>query len=71
MSAVSLSSRLVEADQGVAQTNLRKLKKLRPLIYSGTVTFGGLTHPADGHTGALVVGRDVLREVAVNAPFAV
>ena len=71
MRAVSLSSGVVEVDEGVAQINLEKLQKLRSLIDGGTVTFVGQTHPANGHAGALVVGRGGLREVAVNAPYAV
>lgn len=71
MRAVSLRRGVVEADEGIAQTNLEKLQKLKPVIDGGTVTFGGQTHPADGHAGALVVGRDVLSELAADAPYAV
>jgi acetyl-CoA acetyltransferase family protein len=54
----------VEGDEGVFPTTVEGLKKLKPLLEGGTVTFGSQTHPADGNCGMLVTGRDKARELS-------
>lgn len=44
----------IDADAGVADTSAAGLARLRPLNDGGSVTFGGQTHPADGHAGMVL-----------------
>lgn len=44
----------VEKDEGIYPTTLDGLKKLKPVLPDGTVTFGTQTHPADGNCGIIV-----------------
>lgn len=57
-------------DEGVHQTTLEGLEKLKPVRDGGTVTFGGQTHPADGNAGMIVTvgGRvsDFTREPGIE-----
>lgn len=45
-------------DEGIHDTTLEGLKKLKPVREGGTVTFGGQTHPADGNAGMIVASKD-------------
>ena len=55
---------VLSADEGVFPTTAEGLAKLKPVRPGGTVTFGGQTHPADGHAGAIVTGRDMARTMS-------
>jgi acetyl-CoA acetyltransferase len=48
----------VTSDEGVFQSTLEGITRLKPVKPGGTVTFGGQTHPADGNTGMIVASRD-------------
>ncbi|MBI2374273.1 MAG: thiolase family protein [Deltaproteobacteria bacterium] len=48
----------VEGDEGVFPTSADGLRKLKPVLPGGTVTFGSQTHPADGNAGLIVTTRE-------------
>lgn len=49
----------VTGDEGVFPTTREGLARLKPVVNSGTVTFGTQTHPADGNAAVLLTaGRD-------------
>jgi acetyl-CoA acetyltransferase len=54
----------VMSDEGVFPTTAEGLRKLKPVMPSGTVTFGGQTYPADGNAGMLVTGRERAGELS-------
>lgn len=54
----------IEGDEGIYESTLDGLAKLRPVIEGGTITFGGQTHPADGSCGLIVVHRDRAAEMS-------
>ncbi len=49
----------VTGDEGIFPTTPEALRKLRPVLEGGTVTFGTQTHPADGNAGLIVATEDV------------
>jgi acetyl-CoA acetyltransferase family protein len=53
----------VEGDEGIYPTTLEGLKKLKPVLPNGTVTFGTQTHPADGNCGIIVTTRDKAKQL--------
>ena len=52
----------LDGDEGIHDTTLEGLSRLKPVREGGTVTFGGQTHPADGNAGMIVVAKDRLSE---------
>jgi acetyl-CoA acetyltransferase len=54
----------VASDEGVFPTTADGLRKLKPVLAGGTVTFGGQTYPADGNAGMVVTGKQAAREMA-------
>jgi acetyl-CoA C-acetyltransferase len=48
----------VEADEGIMPTTKEGLERLRPVLPSGTHTFGSQTHPADGNCGLIVTTKE-------------
>lgn len=54
----------VETDEGVFATTAEGLKRLRPVLDGGTVTFGSQTFPADGNAGVVVTTRDRARAMS-------
>ncbi len=56
----------LEGDEGIHDTTLAGLSKLRPVRDGGTVTFGGQTHPADGNAGMVVVAKDRVSEFSAE-----
>jgi acetyl-CoA acetyltransferase len=54
----------VEGDEGVFPTTPEGLRKLRPVLEGGTVTFGAQTYPADGSAALLVTTGDKARELS-------
>lgn len=53
-------------DEGIFNTTVEALAKLKPVKPQGTVTFGGQTHPADGNAGAILTTRESARELSVD-----
>jgi acetyl-CoA acetyltransferase len=56
----------VEGDEGIYPTTLEGLKKLKPVMSDGTITFGTQTHPADGNCGIIVTTRDNAKKFTKN-----
>lgn len=54
----------VAEDEGVFPTTSEGLRKLKPVLPNGTVTFGGQTYPADGNAGMVLATREHAREMA-------
>jgi acetyl-CoA acetyltransferase len=50
-------SATVVTDEGVFPTTAEGLRKLRPVVPDGTVTFGAQTYPADGNAGLVLTGK--------------
>jgi acetyl-CoA acetyltransferase len=44
----------LEADEGIYESTVEGLARLKPLLPGGTVTFGGQTHPADGNAAVIL-----------------
>lgn len=59
------ASVLIAADAGISETTAEGLARLRPVREGGTVTFGGQTHPADGHAG-MILSDTPSKEVRVQ-----
>ncbi len=55
---------IIEADEGVTQTSEEGLKRLKPVLPGGQLTFGTQTHPADGHCALIVTDREKARELS-------
>jgi acetyl-CoA acetyltransferase len=51
-------TKVLEADEGVTETSMDALRKLRPTTENGILSFGGQTHPADGNVGIIVATQD-------------
>lgn len=51
-------------DEGIFPTTAEGLARLKPVRPDGTVTYGGQTHPADGHAGAIVTTRERARAMS-------
>jgi acetyl-CoA acetyltransferase len=54
----------IKSDEGVFPTTRAGLKKLKPVLREGTVTFGGQTYPADGNAGMIVTDRERAAEMS-------
>jgi acetyl-CoA acetyltransferase len=48
----------VNGDEGIFPTSAEGLKKLKPVMPEGSVTFGGQTFPADGNAGMVVTSKE-------------
>jgi len=59
------------SDEGVSQSTVEGLAKLKPVMEGGTVTFGGQTHPADGNAGIVLTTPEPARELSKNPKIAV
>ena len=59
------ASVVIEKDAGITETTAEGLALLRPVRDGGTVTFGGQTHPADGHAG-MILSDKPSKEVRVQ-----
>ncbi len=53
-------------DEGIHPTSRDALLRLKPVLPSGSVTYGGQTHPADGNAGLLVASRTRARELSAR-----
>lgn len=58
-----ISSEL-EGDEGIVETSAEGLANLKPVLPSGSVTYGGQTHPADGNCSVLVTAPGAARALA-------
>ncbi|MDP6226068.1 MAG: hypothetical protein QF501_06380, partial [Anaerolineales bacterium] len=56
----------VGSDEGIFPTTAEGLKKLKPLMPDGTVTFGGQTFPADGNAGMIVTTAGRAKDCSTN-----
>ncbi|HYF18254.1 MAG TPA: thiolase family protein [Ramlibacter sp.] len=54
------------SDEGIHATSRAGLEKLKPVTPGGTVTYGGQTHPADGHAALFVTTREKARELSAQ-----
>jgi len=54
----------LDGDEGVVETSVETLAKLKPVKPDGTITFGGQTHPADGNAGMIVTTPERAREMS-------
>jgi acetyl-CoA acetyltransferase family protein len=54
----------LDGDEGIHPTTAEGLAKLKPVKESGTVTYGGQTHPADGNAGMIITTSALARELA-------
>jgi acetyl-CoA acetyltransferase family protein len=54
----------VDKDEGIYPTTLDGLKKLKPVLPEGTVTFGTQTHPADGNCGIIVTNNERAKKLS-------
>lgn len=62
---------VLSSDDGIFATTAAGLAKLKTVMPTGTVTFGGQTHPADGNAGMIVTTREFAREVAIDSKIVV
>ena len=51
-------------DEGINFSTAEGLAKLKPVLESGSVTYGGQTHPADGNAAIVVASPDRARALA-------
>jgi acetyl-CoA acetyltransferase len=56
----------VEGDEGVFPTTMEGLKKLRPVLKDGTITFGSQTFPGDANAGLVVTTRGKAAELSAD-----
>jgi acetyl-CoA acetyltransferase len=61
----------LEGDEGVSQSTVEGLAKLKPVLPGGTVTYGAQTHPADGNAAIILATRERARELSANPKIAV
>lgn len=57
---------LIEADEGVTESNAEGLAGLRSVLPDGVHTFGTQTHPADGNCGVIVTTRERAKELSAD-----
>ena len=55
---------LLEGDEGITLSSTEGLRKLKPIVKDGSVTYGGQTHPADGNAGMIVATPERARELS-------
>ncbi len=56
----------LEGDVGVTPTTTESVKKLKPVMPAGTVTFAAQTHPADGNAALIVASAERCQELATD-----
>ncbi len=61
----------VKSDEGIFPSTTEGLKKLKPMMPDGTVTFGGQTFPADGNAGMIVTTLSHAGEISSNSDIKV
>jgi len=55
---------MLQADEGITHSTPEGLARLKPVQPDGILTFGGQTHPADGHISLTVTTREKARELS-------
>jgi acetyl-CoA acetyltransferase len=60
------ATRMISTDEGIIETTLEGIARLKPVIEGGSVTYAGQTHPADGNAGLLVCSRDESRQLSAD-----
>lgn len=55
---------VLSTDEGVFDITAERLANLKPVKPTGTVTFGGQTHPADGNAGVIVTTKERAAELS-------
>lgn len=63
--------KLVAGDEGVILSTPTGLAKLKPVLASGTVTYGAQTHPADGSAALIVTTEDKAKEFSKDRGIAI
>lgn len=58
--------RTLDGDEGIHDTTPQGLAALKPVLEGGTVTYGGQTHPADGHAGLFVCSEARARALSTR-----
>jgi len=58
-------------DEGIYDTTAEGLRRLKPVVAGGTVTYGSQTHPADGNAGMIVTGEAQARELSRDPRIAI
>ncbi|MBS99132.1 MAG: acetyl-CoA acetyltransferase [Oceanospirillaceae bacterium] len=58
---------VLTGDEGVFPTTAEGLAKLRPVNEGGVVTFGNMTHPADGNASVIVANSDKAQSLSKDA----
>lgn len=56
----------LDGDEGVNFSTREGLARLKPVVWDGSVTFGGQTHPADGNAAIIVAQPDRARELSAD-----
>ena len=54
----------VDRDEGIVETTVEGLARLKPVIEGGTHTYAAQTHPADGNATVIVTTRDKAAEMS-------
>jgi len=57
---------VLDGDEGVFATTASGLAKLKPVLETGTVTYGSQTHPADGSSAIVLTTAKMLPEVTTQ-----
>lgn len=70
-SRFSKAAGLLAGDEGVTRSDKDKLAKLKPVNETGTVTFGGQTHPADANAAMLVTSKEKAVELSRNSAISI
>jgi acetyl-CoA acetyltransferase len=54
----------IEGGEGIFDSTVEGLARLKPLLPGGTVTFGGQTHPTDGNAAVLIASSGRAAELS-------
>jgi len=57
---------MLQADEGITHTTKEGLARLKPVLPNGILTYGGQTHPADGHIAMTVTTRERAKELSAD-----
>lgn len=61
----------LEGDEGITHSTPEGLAKLKPVLETGTVTYGAQTHPADGNAAIILATPEKARELSTDSRIAV
>ena len=59
-------STTLDGDEGLHSTTAQGLAALKPVIEGGTISFGGQTHPADGHAAMFVCSQAQAQDISTR-----